>query len=238
MIVNYKNVEIKHDDVTILTGVDFEVSQGDFIFITGRVGSGKSTLLSTVYGELRPTGGEARVLDYDMRKIKWRHIPHLRSQLGIVFQSFELLTNLTVRSNLRLVLKATGMKGRDNINRRIEEVLAKTDLLDKADKFPFELSGGEQQRVAIARSLLNKPKLIIADEPTGNLDAETGLSVMKLLEEIRSEGTAIIMTTHNMSLINIVEGARIYRCQDGHLVYQNNVDVVAEVDENEDNGLD
>lgn len=218
MLLKYNNVEIKHDDVVTLSGVDLTIDSSDFVFITGKVGSGKSTLLSTIYGELRPSGGEAVVLDFDMNKIKPKHISSLRKQLGIVFQSFELLTDRNVTRNLEFVLKATGWKNKADIKARIDEVLSKVELLDKADKYPFELSGGEQQRVVIARALLNNPKIIIADEPTGNLDMESSMSIMNLLDEIRREGTAIIMSTHNMQIIDMVADARVYNCADKQLL--------------------
>lgn len=217
MILEFNNVELKQNEQTILKEINFVVNEGDFIFITGKVGSGKSTLLSTIYGELPPSIGQLQVLGFDMVNIKQKQITALRKQLGIVFQSFELLPNRTVFGNLAFVLKATGWKNRNDINTRITEVLSKVELLDKAEAFPFELSGGEQQRVAIARALLNKPKLIIADEPTGNLDMESSNSIMELLNGIRQEGTSIIMSTHNLKLIELVPNARIYKCANGHL---------------------
>lgn len=214
MILNYNNVDIKHGDVTTLSGVNLTINPCDFVFVTGKVGSGKSTLLSTIYGELRPASGEAVVLDFDMLKIKQKQIASLRKQLGIVFQSSELLTDRSVRRNLEFVLKAIGWKNKNEIKARIQDVLSKVELLDKEDSYPFELSGGEQQRIATARALLNNPKLIIADEPTGNLDYESSCCIMTLLNEIRKEGTAIIMSTHNMQLINMIGDARVYNCVD------------------------
>ncbi len=217
MILKYSNVEIRHDENIILSGVDLEINPGDFVFIIGKVGSGKSTLLSTIYGELKPTAGEANVLGHDLLKMKRKHISPLRKQLGIVFQSFELLTDRNVRRNLEFVLRSTGWKKKADIKTRIKEVLSQVELLDKEEAFPYELSGGEQQRVAIARALLNSPKLIIADEPTGNLDIESSESIMQLLDEIRQEGTAIIMSTHNLQLIDKIPGARVYNCADGKM---------------------
>lgn len=213
MLLKYKNVELRHNDLTILNDINLEVESGDFVFITGRVGSGKSTLLSTIYGELIPSKGDATVLDFDLAKLKVKHISALRKQIGIVFQNFELLTDRTVYKNLEFVLKSTGWKNKKEIDARINTVLNKVDLLDKVENFPFELSGGEQQRVVIARALLNKPKIIIADEPTGNLDQNSCMSIMSLLNEIRSEGTAIIMSTHNMALIDVVDDRRVYVCE-------------------------
>ena len=214
MIIKYNNVEIKHDDAITLKDVNLIVNEADYVFITGKVGSGKSTLMSTIYGELRPTSGEAQVLGCDMVKIKAKQLPALRKQLGMVFQSFHLLTDRTVQKNMEFVLKATGWKKKEDIHTRIQEVLSKVEMIDKLDKFPYELSGGEQQRVAIARALLNKPKLILADEPTGNLDIESSTSIVQLLDEIRQEGTAIIMSTHNLQLLNLVSDAKVYNCSD------------------------
>ena len=217
MLINYSHVDIQHDDAVILNDVNLTVNEGDYVFITGRVGSGKSTLLSTLFGELRPTSGQAVVLDYDMLKIKTKQLSLLRKQLGMVFQSFQLLTDRTVSKNLEFVLRATGWKNKSDIQTRIQEVLSQVESLDKLYKFPYELSGGEQQRVAVARALLNKPKLILADEPTGNLDIESSTNLVNLLNEIRQEGTAIVMTTHNMHLLSMVPDATVYTCADRHL---------------------
>ena len=221
MLLHYNNVEIRHDDALILSNVNLTVNEGDYVFITGKVGSGKSTLLSTSYGELCPTGGEATVLGFDMLKIKPRQLPELRKQLGMVFQNFQLLTDRSVQKNMEFVLKATGWKDKDEIQERIKEVLSKVETLDKADKFPYELSGGEQQRVAIARALLNKPKIILADEPTGNLDLESSTSIVRLLDEIRSEGTAVIMSSHNLQLLDQVDNATVFKCCDKQLTVEN-----------------
>lgn len=217
MILEFRNVELKQNEQTILTGVDFSVDSGDFVFLTGKVGSGKSTLLSAIYAELTPSSGYADVLGYDMLSIKQKQVTLLRKQLGIVFQSFELLPDRTVYGNLAFVLKATGWKNVKKVNARIQEVLSKVEMLDKTDAYPFELSGGEQQRVAIARALLNNPKLIIADEPTGNLDFDSSNSIMELLKEIRHDGTAIVMSTHNLKLIELVDDAVVFECKDRHI---------------------
>lgn len=217
MILEFRNVELKQNEQTILTGVDFSVDSGDFVFLTGKVGSGKSTLQSAIYAELTPSSGYADVLGYDMLSIKQKHVTLLRKQLGIVFQSFELLPDRTVYGNLAFVLKATGWKNVKEVNARIQEVLSKVEMLDKTDAYPFELSGGEQQRVAIARALLNNPKLIIADEPTGNLDIDSSNSIMELLKEIRHDGTAIVMSTHNLKLIELVDDAVVFECKDRHI---------------------
>lgn len=217
MILEFRNVELKQNEQTILTGVDFSVDSGDFVFLTGKVGSGKSTLLSAIYAELTPSSGYADVLGCDMLSIKQKHVTLLRKQLGIVFQSFELLSDRTVYGNLAFVLKATGWKNVKEVNARIQEVLSKVEMLDKTDAYPFELSGGEQQRVAIARALLNNPKLLIADEPTGNLDFDSSNSIMELLKEIRHDGTAIVMSTHNLKLIELVDDAVVFECKDRHI---------------------
>lgn len=217
MILDYKDVELCHGENVILGGVDFTAESGDFIFITGKVGSGKSTLLSTIYGELRPTKGNAIVLDTDMRQLKTKNLPQLRKQLGVVFQGFELLTDRSVYKNMEFVLRSTGWKNKNDIKNRIEEVLDTVGMSDKADKFPHELSGGEQQRVSIARALLNQPKIIVADEPTGNLDIDNSVAIVNLLNSIREKGTTVIMSTHNLQLIPLVEDARVYTCTEGKL---------------------
>lgn len=217
MILDYKDVELCHDNIVILSGVNLTAETGDFVFITGKVGTGKSTLLSTIYGELRPTKGQALVLDTDMLVLKNKNLPQLRKQLGVVFQNFELLTDRSVYKNMEFVLRSTGWKNKNDINNRIQEVLDTVGMSDKAEKFPHELSGGEQQRVSIARALLNHPKIIVADEPTGNLDIENSVAIVNLLNSIRSKGTTVVMSTHNLQLIPLVEDARVFTCQDGKL---------------------
>ena len=179
MLIQLQNVELRHHDHPILNGVNFKVDDNDFIYIIGKVGSGKSSLLKSIYGELPIISGEAEVLDVDLKKAKRNKIQQLRRQLGIVFQDFQLLRELTVEQNLDFVLKATGWK-KKNRAQRIKEVLELVSLGDKSDLFPHELSGGEQQRVCIARALLNKPKVVLADEPTGNLDPETSRQIMQI----------------------------------------------------------
>lgn len=217
MILDYKDVELCHDNIVILSGVNLTAEAGDFVFITGKVGTGKSTLLSTIYGELRPTKGQALVLDTDMLVLKNKNLPQLRKQLGVVFQNFELLTDRSVYKNMEFVLRSTGWKNKNDINNRIQEVLDTVGMSDKAEKYPHELSGGEQQRVSIARALLNHPKIIVADEPTGNLDIENSVAIVNLLNSIRSKGTTVVMSTHNLQLIPLVEDARVFTCQDGKL---------------------
>ncbi len=216
MLIDYKNVNIYNDDKLILSGVNFTLKPGEFVYIIGKVGSGKSTLFRTIYGEQPVDGGEATVLDYNMRKIKQRHIPLLRRRMGIVFQDFQLLSDRTVERNLDFVLRSTGWKKSEERRLRIDEVLNTVDLQDKKQHFPHELSGGEQQRIAIARALLNTPEIILADEPTGNLDAETSRNIMNTLKQISAGGTAVVMITHNLNVMNDCPGT-VYVCKDGKL---------------------
>lgn len=216
-IVNYKNVEILRKEHIVLKNVDFELNQGEFIYLLGKVGSGKSSLLKSMYAEIPITQGEAIVLDYDLVGIKRKTIPMLRREIGIVFQDFQLLTDRSVYDNLRFVLEATGWKNLSDIDNRIEEVLNQMGMANKSYKMPHELSGGEQQRIVIARALLNSPKLILADEPTGNLDPATGEQIVQQLHRIANEGTAVIMATHNMNLVEEYPG-RIVRCEDKRIV--------------------
>ena len=203
MLIDYKKANIyQKDGILVLENVDFHVDEGEFIYIIGRVGAGKSTLLKTLYFELDVDEAEnAFVLNHDLRGLKRKYIPALRKQMGIIFQDFQLLSDRTVRANLEFVLKATGWKKKDEIEERIKDVLEDVEMQDYADRFPYELSGGEQQRIAIARAILNKPKIIIADEPTGNLDPETAANILQLLRQITQTGTAVIMTTHNIPLL-------------------------------------
>jgi cell division transport system ATP-binding protein len=201
----------------VLHDVDFHVDEGEFIYIIGRVGSGKSSLLKTIYFEMDVENAEnAFVLNHDLRELKQKYIPALRRQMGIIFQDFQLLGDRTVYENLRFVLKATGWKKKDEIDERIHDVLEDVDMVEFIDRYPHELSGGEQQRIAIARAILNRPKLIVADEPTGNLDPETAASIIQLLRQVTQTGTAVIMTTHNILLLNEYPGI-VYRCIDGRL---------------------
>ena len=217
-LINYKNVDIYHKDGdTVLRGVDFHVEEGEFIYLIGRVGSGKSSLLKTIYCELDiDEADEAIVLEHDLLTIRRKEIPGLRRKMGIIFQDFQLLSDRTVYENLKFVLKATGWNDKERINDRIDEVLAQVGMADKKERMPHELSGGEQQRIAIARALLNKPELIVADEPTGSLDYETAENIIQLLREISLKGTAVILTTHNRTLLNKYPGI-VYRCNNGRL---------------------
>ena len=218
VLINYKNVNISHyDDEMVLRGVDFKVNAGEFIYIIGKVGSGKSSLLRTIYGELDiDSAYTANVLGRDMTNIKRSEIQGLRRELGIVFQDFKLLGDRNVRRNLEFVLKATGWKDSFDIDKRITEVMKAVGMTGYEERMPHELSGGEQQRIAIARALLNSPKLILADEPTGNLDHETAESIVGLFRDIAATGTAVVVTTHNMLLLERFPGI-VYHCEEGKL---------------------
>jgi len=211
MLIELKDIDVCQEDVRVLEKVEFHVDENEFVYLIGKVGSGKSSLLKTLYGELPVRAGEARILGYDLRKLRRKHIPELRRQLGIVFQDFQLMSDLTVERNLDFVLRATGWKRKAERRKRVAEVLEAVELPDKTDKYPHELSGGEQQRVAIARALLNTPKIILADEPTGNLDMETGKKIMAILKHICEQGTAVVMVTHNLNLLQQFPGI-VYRC--------------------------
>ncbi|MBO4907242.1 MAG: ATP-binding cassette domain-containing protein [Bacteroidaceae bacterium] len=207
MVISYKNVNIKHPDGDdVLTDVTFDVAEGEFVYLTGKVGSGKTSLLKTLYGEMDIASGEATVLDFDMTTLKRRQLPALRRQLGIVFQDFKLLTDRTVSQNLDFVLRATGWKERDRRVQRINEVLEVVELLHKKDVMPYSLSSGEQQRICVARAILNSPKLILADEATGNQDTEASLRTVALLHRLAQQGTAVVMSTHNAMIINQFAG--------------------------------
>lgn len=210
------NIEIRREENRVLHEASFTLHSGEFVYVIGKVGSGKSSLLKSLYCEIPIQAGEAQLLEYDLRKIKRKHIPFLRRKLGIVFQDFQLLTDRSVSKNLEFVLKATGWKKQAEIRARIEEVLRQVGMPDKGYKMPHELSGGEQQRIAIARALLNHPRLILADEPTGNLDPETSGQIVQLLHDICQQGTAVIMTTHNYTLVHNYP-ARIVKCENAGL---------------------
>ena len=218
----YKRQEIHQQELCVLNDVNLELHKGEFVYLVGKVGSGKTSLLKTFYGELDIASGEAEVLGYDMLHIKRKHIPQLRRKLGIVFQDFQLLTDRTVYDNLEFVLRATGWKSKGEIKDKIEEVLNLVGMSNKGYKLPNELSGGEQQRIVIARAVLNSPEIILADEPTGNLDSETGHAIAELLHGISEAGALVVMTTHNLQLLREFPG-KVYRCAD-HLM----TDVTAE----------
>jgi cell division transport system ATP-binding protein len=202
-IVELKNANIYQGDSLILSDVNIIVNRGEFVYLVGKTGTGKSSLLKTLYGDLDLKEGDATVVGLDIRKLDWRKIPYLRRELGVVFQDFQLLTDRNVNNNLKFVLRATGWKDEKLMDEKIADVLDKVGLKTKGFKMPFELSGGEQQRIDIARALLNSPKLLLADEPTGNLDPETSDEIMRLLFNIVHDyGTAIIMATHDYPVIN------------------------------------
>lgn len=202
-IIELKSVNIYQGDNLILNDVNISVDKGEFVYLVGKTGTGKSSLLKTLYGDLMLNNGEGWVVGYNLRELDWKKVPFLRRNLGVVFQDFQLLTDRNVNENLKFVLKATGWKDDKLMDEKIADVLDKVGLKTKGFKMPFELSGGEQQRVDIARALLNSPKLILADEPTGNLDPETSDEIMQLLFHIsRDYGTAIVMATHDYIVIN------------------------------------
>lgn len=216
-IIDYKNVEVLRKELLVLKNVNFQLEEGQFVYLIGRVGSGKSSLMKTMYAEVPIEMGEARIFDYDLSAISRKDVPMLRRQIGVVFQDFQLLSDRSVYDNLLFVLKATGWKNKTDIDERINEVLSEVGMEHKSYKMPHELSGGEQQRIAIARALLNRPKLILADEPTGNLDQETGHQIMSLLHRICAEGTAVIMATHNIQLTEDFP-ARVVKCEDKNVI--------------------
>ena len=215
-LIRYRNVSVYQQELCVLDEVNLEFHPGEFVYLIGKVGSGKTSLLKTIYCELDISQGDARVLDYDLMRIKQRHIPQLRRRLGIVFQDFQLLTDRTVAANLAFVLKATGWKNKAEIEERINQVLRLVGMENKGYKMPVELSGGEQQRIVIARAMLNSPQIILADEPTGNLDVETGRRIVKLLQDISAAGSLVLMTTHNLHLLQEFPG-RVFRCEDHRL---------------------
>lgn len=212
-IIEYKGVEVLRNEHVALRDVDFSVAPGEFVYLLGRVGSGKTSLLKTMYAEVPVAKGEARIFDYDLRSIAPKDIPYLRRRIGIVFQDFQLLPDRTAYANLEFVLDATGWRDRAEKDKRIDEVLRQVGMVTKAFKMPHQLSGGEQQRIVIARALLNKPGLVIADEPTGNLDPETGEQVMARLYDVaQSEGVAVVLATHNHGFVSRFPG-RVLRCE-------------------------
>ncbi|MBQ9705537.1 MAG: ATP-binding cassette domain-containing protein [Paludibacteraceae bacterium] len=209
-LIEYKHVEVHQLEQIVLQDVNLNIENGEFIYLLGKVGSGKSTLMKTFYAELPIASGAAEVLGYDLTKIRRNKIPYLRRKIGIVFQDFQLLTDRTVEENLLFVLRATGWKDKQTLHNHIQDVLRQVDLENKAYKMPHQLSGGEQQRVVIARALLNSPEIILADEPTGNLDPETGAGIMELLHSIRKAGTTVIMSTHNMNWVEQYPGRKLF----------------------------
>jgi len=225
ILIKYKDVTIYQKEQLVLSDVNFELYEKDFLYIIGKVGSGKSSLLKTIYAELPIRSGHASVLDFNVKRIRTKEIPMLRRRLGIVFQDFQLLIDRSVEENFNFVLQATGWNSQRKISARIDEVLEQVEMYGKKHKMPHQLSGGEQQRIVIARALLNEPKIILADEPTGNLDPETGMQILRLLHKIREEGTSVIMSTHNYQLLEMFPG-RVMKCEEGTLMKVSEVDLV------------
>lgn len=218
IIVDYNKVEVDRAERMVLHDVTFRIGEGEFCYLVGRVGSGKSSLMKTMYADVPVSQGEkAEVLGFDLLNIKKKQVPYLRRAMGIVFQDFQLLQDRSAVDNLRFVLRATGWKSKDEMEKRIDEVLKAVGMENKGYKMPHELSGGEQQRIVIARALLNSPKLILADEPTGNLDPQTGYNIVKLLHQLADKGTAILMATHNLQMVEDFP-ARVLRCEDKKLI--------------------
>jgi cell division transport system ATP-binding protein len=215
-VIYFRDVPIYQREIPIFSGASMEVRQGEFVYLIGKTGSGKSSLLKAMYAELPVHAGEAIVAGYDLLHIKSREIPFLRRKLGIIFQDFQLLGDRSAADNLIFVLKATGWHNKREMEEQVKDVLQKVGLSTKGHKFPHQLSGGEQQRVAIARSLLNNPEIILADEPTGNLDPETSRGIMRLLIEISQSGRAVLMATHNYSILDEFS-SRIIRCEGGKI---------------------
>jgi len=213
-IVSFSDATIIQRGKTILKNVSIDVSEGSFVFLIGRTGSGKSSLIKTIYGDLELVGGVGSVAGYDLTRLKSRQIPNLRRELGVVFQDFKLLPDRTIDDNLKFVLKSTGWKNKKEIADRIDKVLKMVGITLNKNKYPFELSGGEQQRVAIARALLNEPKLIIADEPTGNLDPQTSQEIMQLFKSLHEKGMTLLMATHDYQMIVKFPG-KIFKCENG-----------------------
>ena len=216
-IIRLKDAKIYQKDHLVLSKVSFELQSGDFIYLIGKTGTGKSSLLKTLYGDLLLQEGVGEIVGFDLTCLKEKEIPYLRRGIGVVFQDFQLLSDRTVNDNLSFVLSATGWDDKDKINNRVQEVLTQVNMGQKGYKMPHELSGGEQQRVSIARAILNEPELIIADEPTGNLDPETSREIMTLLKGIQEKGKAVFMATHDYSLIHDFP-SKMIRCAEGTIL--------------------
>ena len=206
LFLDFKDVEIKQQNNIILSGINLSINQGEFVYFVGKTGSGKSSLLKAIYGDIAITNGEIFFKDQKLKKISRKNVLTLRRKVGIIFQDFQLLMDRSVSDNLRFVMKATGWKGKKKINQEVEKLLTKVEMLDKADAFPHLISGGEQQRIAVARALINNPDLIIADEPTGNLDPKTSEKIMQLIKSIVSVKKTLIMATHDYDIINKFPG--------------------------------
>ena len=214
-LIHFKEADILNGENVVIYGLDMDIMPGDFVYIVGKVGSGKTSIIRTITAENKLLKGEGTACGYDLRNIRERDIPYLRRSMGVVFQDFQLLTDRSVEANLEFVLRATGWKDRQQIDARITEVLDSVGMGTKAHKMPHQLSGGEQQRIAIARALLNQPKAILADEPTGNLDGETADEILQLLMDLNQEGTAIVMVTHNRAIFEKYPG-RVFSCEKEH----------------------
>lgn len=217
LLIDYRDVEICHDDYVVLQHVDLQVKKGEFVYIIGKVGSGKSSLLKTIYHEVPVVTGSARIFGLELNSLKLSQVAALRRRLGIVFQDFQLLIDRNVDENLAFVLRSTGWKDAIAIQERIKTVLEQVGMPNKGYKMPHALSGGEQQRVVMARALLNGPDIILADEPTGNLDTETGAELVNLLHRIQETGTTVLMSTHNMSFVQAYPG-RVLKCENNRLI--------------------
>ena len=226
-LIHFKDADILNGETVVLYNLDMDIRPGDFVYIVGKVGSGKTSIIRTITAENKLLKGEGEACGYNLRTLKKRDIPYLRRSLGVIFQDFQLLTDRSVEANLEFVLRATGWKERYSIDKRIREVLEAVGMSTKAHKMPHQLSGGEQQRIAIARALLNKPKAILADEPTGNLDGETADEILQLLMDLNREGTAIVMVTHNRAIFEKYPG-RVFSCEGEqcHEVIDEGIDVV------------
>lgn len=212
-VLEYKKATINITEEKSIKNINFSIAENEFIYLIGKTGSGKSSILRTMYADKNLSEGDLKIFDFDLKKIKKKEIPFLRRKIGIVFQDFKLLTDRTINDNLTFVLKATGWKDKDKMKERIETVLDKVGMKTKGFKFPHELSGGEQQRIAIARALLNEPELILADEPTGNLDPQTSIEVMEVLQDINKNGNTILMATHDYALL-LKYPSKTLKCDD------------------------
>ncbi|MBP5290778.1 MAG: ATP-binding cassette domain-containing protein [Paludibacteraceae bacterium] len=215
-LIKYTGVEVRQEEQTVLHDVNFEIGEGEWVYLLGRVGSGKSSLLKTFYGELPIAAGQAQLLEYDLTKLKRKQVPYLRRKVGIVFQDFQLLFDRSVEDNLLFVLRATGWRNKQMMRDHVKDVLEQVGMATKAYKMPHQLSGGEQQRIVIARALLNSPAIVLADEPTGNLDNQTGTEIMELLKAIQQAGTTVIIATHNPMWVRDYQG-RKFRFEDGRV---------------------
>lgn len=218
VILELSKASIYQRENLILSEVNVSINKGEFVYLIGKTGTGKSSFMKTLYGDIPLKDGVGHIVDYDLRKLKTKEIPHLRRKLGVVFQDFKLLNDRNVQENLKFVLKATGWKDKTKMEHKIDEVLQKVDMKTKSFKYPYQLSGGEQQRIAIARALLNDPELILADEPTGNLDPQTSIEVMEVLQQINKNGNTILMATHDYALL-LKYPSKTLKC-DGQKVFE------------------